>query len=191
MGKLEYFIIILQKQNAIFTPGEAVRGILKFKTTERFKINFISLLVEGDAKVHWSETRSTGKSSHQVVYSEREQYLETETLLLSKQADGDLYLEVGDYSYPFEVILPLNIPSSFEHHHGKIRYSVKGTIDIPWAIDKHTYKSFTVINNVDLNQFNPSVRQPMEVNGSKNVLLSFGGPITATFSINKRKYSKQ
>lgn len=111
--------------------------------------------------------------------------MNSNTILTSKQGGLDLYLEVGDYSYPFEVILPDNLPSSFEHSVGKIRYSIKGTIDIPWAIDKHTVKRFTVVNNVDLNRFNPSLRQPMEVNDSKNILLSIGGKIYATLRVEK------
>lgn len=104
---------------------------------------------------------------------------------MSKQGSEDLYLEPGDYVYPFQCVLPLNLPSSFEHYHGQIRYSVKGTIDIPWALDKHTVKSFTVINNLDLNRLGPNVRQPMEKHDNKNILLSFGGPIIATFQIEK------
>lgn len=41
-------------------------------------------------------------------------------------------MEVGDYSYPFSVVLPPNLPTSFEHNIGRIRYSIRGTIDIPW-----------------------------------------------------------
>ena len=53
MGKLEYFTIILQKTTAIFSPGETISGHLKFRVTDRFKINSVSILVQGYAKTHW------------------------------------------------------------------------------------------------------------------------------------------
>jgi len=44
----------------------------------------------------------------------------------------ELFLEAGDYSYPFEVQLPSDLPPSFEHNYARIRYSLISTIDIPW-----------------------------------------------------------
>jgi hypothetical protein len=53
--------------------------------------------------------------------------------LMNKPAnDGDLYLEAGVHNLPFNVILSPLLPTSFEHQFGKIRYSVRATIDIPW-----------------------------------------------------------
>lgn len=50
---------------------------------------------------------------------------------LTNQTNEDLYLETGDYSFPFEFILPKNLPSSFQHDLGKIKYSLKGVIETP------------------------------------------------------------
>jgi len=53
--------------------------------------------------------------------------------LMNKQANNDdLYLEAGNHSLPFNVILPPQLPTSFEHQFGKVRYSIQATIDIPW-----------------------------------------------------------
>ena len=60
--------------------------------------------------------------------------------MLQKLSNDDLYLEVGDHSFPFRVILPMNLPTSFEHHIGRIRYSIEGIIDIPWYIFKMLFK---------------------------------------------------
>jgi hypothetical protein len=108
--------------------------------------------------------------------------------LLSNEGSSDLYLEAGEYNYPFQVVLPPNLPSSFEHYFGKIRYTVKGTIDIPWAIDKHTEKSFTVLSGINLNNLGPSIRQPVEKQDSKSILFSFGGPIIANFRLEKSEF---
>ena len=70
--------------------------------------------------------------SHTVTYSAREQYLNTTMLLLNKPSSGDLWLEVGEYTYPFQIMLPPMAPTSFEHSIGHVRYSIYGTLDIPW-----------------------------------------------------------
>lgn len=44
----------------------------------------------------------------------------------------DNFLEHGTYSLPFEFILPKNLPTSFEHSTGQVRYTLKAIIDIPW-----------------------------------------------------------
>ena len=77
------------------------------------------------------------------------------------------------------------LPSSFEHDIGQIRYTLTGTINIPWSFDKHTRKSFTVINHVDLNKFNPILRQPIEVSESKIIFLSNKSPINGFLNIKK------
>ena len=52
-----------------------------------------------------------------------------------------MFIEVGDYSYPFQVILPHNLPTSFEGLHGQVRYSINAKIDIPWAFNKVIYSN--------------------------------------------------
>ena len=52
--------------------------------------------------------------------------------------------------------------------HGRVRYSLNGTIDIPWAFDKHVQRSITVISPVDLN-LNPALKQPYSVSQQKYI----------------------
>jgi hypothetical protein len=53
MGRVNLFTIYLQKQNAIYCPGETVAGNLVLRVNERFKINLVSILVQGYAKTFW------------------------------------------------------------------------------------------------------------------------------------------
>jgi hypothetical protein len=73
--------------------------------------------------------------------------------------------------------------------YGIIRYSIKGNIDIPWALDKHTERSFTVISHYDLNAF-PALRQPYGASDTK--VLCCGpcksDPIIATFQVMKQGF---
>ena len=80
-----------------------------------------------------SETHNDGKGhSHTRHYSAKEQYLNTVMVFLNKPPNSDLYIEVGEYAYPFQIMLPPNVPTSFEHSVGHVRYSIYGTLDIPW-----------------------------------------------------------
>lgn len=113
-------------------------------------------------------------------------------MFVVKEENNDLFLEVGDYTYPFTVNLPLNLPTSFEHIYGKMRYSLNATIDIPWAIDKHSTKSFTVVSILDLNAIREqNLRKSVEITDTK--VLCCGpcksNPIMAEFTAKKsRKY---
>ena len=72
------------------------------------------------------------------------------SLLGKKSEGGESFLEVGEHTFPFEFDLPLNLPNSFQHHVGNICYYAKANVDIPWAVDKHCKRPFTVLNNLDL-----------------------------------------
>lgn len=185
MGKIRLMRINLTKANALYMPGEKVTGSLEIEVEEKLKIDSICLILKGFSKVRWYEQRSNGKSSYTVVYSEYEEYLNSNTILIEKQEKNDLFLEVGFYTYPFTFILPEAIPSSFEHSVGKIRYSLTGTVSIPWSFDKHTVRSFTVISHVDLNQLSPFFKQPAQAVATKSVLFSLGGPINGILSVKK------
>ena len=106
---------------------------------------------------------------------------------LVKDSRSDLHVEVGSYCYPFEIQLPSNLPTSFEHEHGQICYSINATISIPWSCDYNVKKSFTVISFSDLNLLGPELRQPYGV--TDNILtgcwLCRTEPIWLKFNITK------
>ena len=89
---------------------------------------------------------------------------------MEKQPNSsDLYLEPIDNNFRFRFILPKgNLSTSYEHFEAHIRYWVKATINIPWSINRHAIRCFTVINPLDLNR-QPSLRQPYGVSDTKIV----------------------
>lgn len=60
-------------------------------------------------------------------------------------------LPIGEYSYPFAVMLPANIPSTYNGEYGGISYFGKVKLDIPWGVDKKEKRFFQVINLLNLN----------------------------------------
>ena len=61
------------------------------------------------------------------------------------------------------MILADSLPTSFEHKNGRIRYCIKCVLEIPWASNKETIKTFSVINPYDLNA-NPTLNSKCGTN---------------------------
>ena len=129
MGKVDLFQIVLEKPNGIYIAGELICGNLIMKITERLKINNLRLLMKGYGRVHWTERRSSGKSSHTVSYTAEEEYIHYNMIILAKQGNNDCYIEVGQQSFPFQIQLPQILPTSFEHANARVRYTLKGNFD--------------------------------------------------------------
>ena len=101
---------------------------------------------------------------------------------------SDLYLKEGDYSFPFEIELPASVSNSFAHRNAKITYWISAKIDIPWAIDKHTAKVFSVIQNVDLNLLDVSLPNQLDETYYSNFWCCMSGSTYGRFKIAKTGY---
>lgn len=60
------------------------------------------------------------------------------------------------------------MPSSFEGHHGHIRYNVEAVLDIPWGFDKDFTLPFTVLKQEYLNQW-PDLKLPIQLEMIKSL----------------------
>jgi hypothetical protein len=60
-------------------------------------------------------------------------------------------LPAGEHSFPFSMILPDQLPSSFEGQYGYVRYTVEATIDQHLKDDHEVNATFTVLLLLDLN----------------------------------------
>ena len=79
--------------------------------------------------------REENEGDLRLTHSAVETYIHSEITLMDKQASNEkLYIEAGNHSFPFNFILPQNLPTSFEHSIGFIRYSIQATLDIYWYI---------------------------------------------------------
>ena len=132
MGKVEEFNLLLNKPDNAYKSGEVVSGNLNFKISERLKIKSLTLKIIGEANTDWSETYSTGKGTVTVHYHGNEDYARNTVTFLQKENNEDLFIESGDWNYPFEYKLPENIPSTMIYSDGKISYHVEARLEIPW-----------------------------------------------------------
>lgn len=60
MGKLKCFVIILTGNKSVFHPGEKVCGKVVVDLKGDMKMRSLRIFMRGVAKVHWTESRSTG-----------------------------------------------------------------------------------------------------------------------------------
>ena len=96
-------------------------------------------------------------------------------------------LAAGTHKFPFEFILPKNIPSSYETRTGHIRYEAKGEIVRSLLKWNHRCRKIFTINAVlDLN-LHPQCRKPKTRRGHKTLgfLCCESGPISATIHLKR------
>ncbi|XP_046581080.1 arrestin domain-containing protein 3-like [Haliotis rubra] len=194
MGKLKQFSITFDNCKGVYYAGEVVRGQITIDLNEPMKMRELRLTCLGRAYVHWSELENVGRRGGRqrletVEYSAEEGYFKHRFRLWGKDLRGEdtNCMQPGHHTFPFDLLLPATLPSSFEGSYGYIRYWVKGTIDKPWKFDHHCKKAFTVIANLDLNK-EPQASDPIRCEGEVNAgcwLCKCGG-YSAIFCTNCR-----
>ncbi|XP_043491581.1 arrestin domain-containing protein 17-like isoform X2 [Polistes fuscatus] len=153
------FIVKFDRPNATYNPGENITGCVTIVLDERKSVRDLKIYFKGESRVNWTTKRRKRRANRKSVsstvhHTATEQYFSIEQSLLRKSAEEDkVELPEGESVYYFSFQLPTNIPCSFEHKVGYIRYTAKAIVDIPWKFDWSTKSAFTVITPYDLNNF--------------------------------------
>ncbi|XP_014615981.1 PREDICTED: arrestin domain-containing protein 3-like [Polistes canadensis] len=151
------FIVKFDKLSATYIPGENITGCVIIVLDERKSVRDLKIYFKGESRVHWTTSRSERNSqgkrvTRTVHHTATEKYFSIEQSLLRKSTEEDrVELPEGESIYYFSFQLPTNIPCSFEHKVGYIRYTAKAIVDIPWNFDWWTKSAFTVVTGLDLN----------------------------------------
>ncbi|CAL7934306.1 unnamed protein product [Xylocopa violacea] len=157
MPSLRTFSVEFERPSATYMPGEMVSGNILVNVAKEKRIRGISVSAKGEARVRWHEYRNEtnvhGNTSDCTTYSNHEEYFHLKQYVLgSNSSTSQMNIPVGSHRYPFMFQLPYNIPSSFEHNNGHIRYVVKAVIDRPWAFNHECKVAFTVVSSLNLNE---------------------------------------
>ena len=115
--------IALADNRTTYYSGEWVRGIAQIQTDTLVPV--VELHFYGEAKCHWTVTRGTKENRQRYRLSSYEPITQWQNALTNQ---GQPF-QPGSYQVPFELQLPLAIPSSMEGQYGFIRYFV--SIQIP------------------------------------------------------------
>jgi sporulation-control protein spo0M len=116
-----------------YLPGEPVTGFLVYNATKERKIRNIRLDFVGKEHVYWTERH--GKFT--VVYTQTVLHIDQRVIMIGKEKEK-MALQAQFYRFPFTFHLPATAPPTMHKTIGNIWYTLKGTVDIPMAIDKTT-----------------------------------------------------
>ncbi|XP_053405237.1 arrestin domain-containing protein 3-like isoform X2 [Mercenaria mercenaria] len=181
MTRLRKFEIVLSNRQVVYFPGQCVQGHLIVELDEAMEMRGIFLRCQGKGHVQWK----AGK--HHVTASE--DYLNVCLKLFGNdpQQGDHVTLNAGNHAFPFQIVLPVNAPGSFEGlENCFVRYFLKATIDRPWKFDKHYKMVFTVASVLDLNTV-LNAAAPAQTEDAKTVccMCCESDPVSATFRIDK------
>ncbi|XP_048507013.1 arrestin domain-containing protein 17-like [Athalia rosae] len=143
MGFTEFRIIL---DSPIYYAGQTITGKLIVKLKKPKKLKGLYLKYFGKGTVQWTE----GWGTSMVTFSNEEIYLMENQLIFGNET-GESELSEGRHVFNFNCQLPNDLPCSFEEVFGKIRYSVRATIDRPWKSEYVVKERLTVMSIFDLN----------------------------------------
>ncbi|XP_064604728.1 arrestin domain-containing protein 17-like [Liolophura sinensis] len=193
MGVIRSFKIELNPsdhQNGVYYTGEVITGWVLVDLKEEMKVRGIRLYFSGEANVKWKKNPDDSR----LILKTSEKYVD-QTIIIYGKAPGDKgknsVHQVGPVRYPFQALIPENIPSTFRGKYGSIVYRMRAVIDRPWNFDETTHPLLLTIHRyVDLNK-EPNAHIPQQVQGSLpfNLLCCFSGSVQVTWTTSKSGYT--
>ncbi|CAD0200051.1 unnamed protein product [Chrysodeixis includens] len=174
--------LLLDNQGCcLYRTGGLVTGTVNYcfdKPTEFWSAT-VSLV--GTGYCRWEE----GSSKNRRTYIGREQYVEQHLNILQLKKHELVKLEPGSYQFPFEFLLPENIPTSHTDPIGNITYSIKVVFKKAGFIK--TSEKFSTTIQV-YNEPKPCLPEPLIAGtkkeftfSSKNKFVNIKGEISRTF----------
>lgn len=126
------------------TPGNTITYI---------SFSAIHITVNGYAKIRWIKKGYPSDSERATCRAYRSYLFSRSYVLGSVSASSSSVIDwfAGEYTYTFHVILPENLPTSFDGKYGQIHYEIIATIDRPSRYSKVYRLPFTVIHSLNLN----------------------------------------
>lgn len=111
----------------------------------------IHVTVSGFAKIRWIK-KGYPRDSERASCRAYRSYLSSRSYVLGSCSTSSIVdWAAGEYTYTFHVILPENLPTSFDGKYGQIHYEIIIAIDRPGRYPKVFKLPFTVIHPIDLN----------------------------------------
>ncbi|XP_022252035.1 arrestin domain-containing protein 3-like [Limulus polyphemus] len=109
MGKLKAFEIVFDGNKTVFYPGQQVSGKCVVDLRGDMKMKSLCVFMRGVAKVHWTESRSTGNrlGAYTEHYNaEIEYFFMKQVLFGGESGEGREVLAEGHHEFPFSFQLP-------------------------------------------------------------------------------------
>ncbi|XP_024222648.2 arrestin domain-containing protein 3-like [Bombus impatiens] len=153
MASLKQFCIVFNKSSATYEPGEIVTGRIIIDATKEKHVKGLYFTVNGSAFVHWLENDAIDDiRSHS--FSGKEEYFNFKHNILGISASQTGHtISHGRTEYSFSFRLPCDIPCSFEHDTGYVRYTMKVVLERAFKFNHECKAAFSVVSRFDLNLY--------------------------------------
>ncbi|XP_036272810.1 arrestin domain-containing protein 1 [Pipistrellus kuhlii] len=177
MGRVQLFEIRLSQGRLVYSPGEPLAGAVHVCLGAPLPFRAIRVSCTGSCRV-------SAKANDTACVAE-EGYVNSTLSLADKGS-----LPTGEHSFPFQFLLPVTAPTSFEGPFGKIAYQVRATIDTPrFSKDHQCSCAFYVLSPLNLNSI-PDIEQPNVASTTKkfSYKLVRTGSVVLTASTDLRGY---
>ncbi|KAJ8730548.1 hypothetical protein PYW08_001961 [Mythimna loreyi] len=133
-------ILIYPPRQLKHITGESIQGVVRYHLHEDTEFKNIALSLLCKANCRWRSHKKTW-------YYGREKILVQKIYILNQITDEKISLSAGSYVYPFQIIIPENVPASVITSIGEIKYNLvlkfKSNSSFSW--DK-TFKRRIVIH---------------------------------------------
>jgi len=195
MGRPKIFLINLVGNNPVYFPGSNIEGNVTLELSEPKKMQGISIVLSGQAYVHWTEQRTHDteggeRRTETIHHSDSETILNSLMIQLWGDGKHSQELAAGRYSFPFKYQLPSNLvlPTSYESETGFIRYSLTATISRSWKFNHTTKRAITINEIVDINT--PQLTARLSSSNEKTLccLCCASGPISLSVTTDRGGY---
>ncbi|XP_059213520.1 arrestin domain-containing protein 1b [Centropristis striata] len=147
MGKLQEFDITFTNNKVVYGPGESISGTVKIRTGNSLQYKAIKVNCQGSCGIN--------SKMNDASWTLEEQYFNSTLSVADKGT-----LSAGEHSFPFQFLIPVAAPTSFEGPFGKIIYRVRAAIDTPrFSKDYKAQRPFYLLNLLNLNEV-PNIEHP-------------------------------
>ncbi|XP_050561983.1 arrestin domain-containing protein 2-like [Spodoptera frugiperda] len=109
-------ILIARTEDDVFKPGDLVTGTIKYYIDEPTKFEGISMNFLGNGNCWWTKTEGGA-----INVGNSETYVNQSICFYTGKSGEELS---GTYEYPFQFLLPINIPSSYKDGNCVIAYKI-------------------------------------------------------------------
>lgn len=141
----------------VYFGGQPLSGTIELITHKTKIIKNVFIAIDGRAKCQWSENDSNNR---QTTYSAKEIYIKFKQNVIQPKVGASLELPPGKHEFTFNLVLPPELPSSYQGAHGEIKYDISCHIERSMTFNNVFRQPFTVLSILDLNLY-PFYRQPV------------------------------
>lgn len=154
----------------VFHPGERVRGAVVIQLKESIEAKAVVLKFLG--KAHWQNDDDSVACHGRGYLFNNEITLDSPQL---QKRESNIILDSGQHTYPFEFILPPNLPTSYRHDYdGKhwnasVTYTIEAVIETKFYERNYSYSLEIRVQEVRNLDLVPDLNEYSEVISEKNV----------------------